>query len=425
MHLLLTRPAIASGLFLIFLVSAGRAENSENWPRRRGPHDDGVGQSGRYPAQWDAKTNLLWQAELPGKGCSTPIVWDQRIVLTAPASDQDAALVFDWSGKRLWQTALGPQRKGRHRNGSGCNPSPATDGRQIFVYFKSGTLAALDWTGKILWKANLQKYYEKDTLFWDVGTSPVLTERDVVVAVMHHGPSFLAAFDKRSGELDWKVARQYCTPLEGDHSYATPLVFRHQGREALLVWGGERLTAHDAADGRLIWSCGNFNPDAHANWVAVASPVIAGAMAVVPYGRGERLHGIRLGGNGDVTATHRAWVRDDTGAFVTTPAEYEGRVYLLRDRGEVECVDPANGKTISKGQLPKKSSNYYASPVIADGKLYAAREDGVVFVVSLDGRYTVLGQNDLGERIIASPVPVAGRLLLRGEKHLFCIDHGR
>jgi len=149
--------------------------------------------------------------------------------------------------------------------------------------------------------------------------------------------------------------------------------------------------------------------------------VIAGQIAVVPYGRGTCLHGIRLAGSGDVTATHRVWKREDTGSFVPTPAEYKGRVYLLRDRGQVECIEPQTGKTLWTGELPKRSSNYYASPTVADGKLYAAREDGVVFVVRIDGPFEVLAENDLGERVIASPVPLSGRLLLRGEKHLFCV----
>jgi outer membrane protein assembly factor BamB len=71
--------------------------------------------------------------------------------------------------------------------------------------------------------------------------------------------------------------------------------------------------------------------------------------------------------------------------------------------------------------LPKASASYYASPAIAAGKLYAAREDGVVFVAQVAGRFELLAENRLGEQIIASPVPVGNRLLLRGERHLFCV----
>ena len=400
---------------------AVRAAEPGDWPRWRGPHDNGSSEAGAYPVKWDATTNLLWKFDLPGKGSSTPIVCNRRIFLTTPADGQDAAMALSWSGKALWQTPLGPERPGKHRNGSGSNPSPTSDGRSLFVYFKSGMLAALDLSGKVLWKTNVQERFGKDTFYWDVGTSPVLTGEDVVVAMMHHAESYLAAFNKATGWLHWKVARNYQTPEEGDHAYTTPIVFRHEDKEALLVWGGQHLTAHDAADGKQIWSCGDFNPQSKPNWVAVASPVIAGRIAVVPYGRGECLHGIKLGGHGDVTSTHRAWERNDTGAFVPTPAECRGRVYLLRDRGEIECLDPATGKALWSGRLPRKSANYYASPAVADGKIYAAREDGVVFVTTAEGEFEVLAENAMGERIIASPVPVAGRLLLRGDKHLFCV----
>ena len=409
------------GVSTILVGAFAFAESQSNWPRWRGPRDNGSNELGTYPVKWDATTNLLWKTPLPGKGCSTPIVWNDRIFLTAPVDGQDALLAYDWSGKLLWQTQVGIERPGKHRNGSGSNPSPTTDGEGVFVYFKSGNLAALDLDGKLRWKANLLERYGEDTLYWDYGTCPVLTERDVVATMMHHGESWLAAFDKRTGKLHWKVSRNYETPAEGDNSYTTPILIKHQGKEALLVWGAEHLSAHAAADGKVLWSCGDFNPEAKKNWPTVGSPVIAGEIVVVPYGRGTRLHGIKLGGSGDVTATHRSWKREDTGTFVPTPAEYQGRVYLVRDRGEVECIDPLTGKTLWSDALPKHSNSYYSSPAVADGKIYAAREDGVVFVARADKKFEVLAENDMGERIIAAPVPVSNRLLLRGENHLFCI----
>jgi outer membrane protein assembly factor BamB len=115
------------------------------------------------------------------------------------------------------------------------------------------------------------------------------------------------------------------------------------------------------------------------------------------------------------------WKREDTGTFVPTPAEHEGRVYLLRDRGEIECLDPATGETQWRDAFPKASANYYASPMVAGGKLYAAREDGTVFVARVEGKFELLAENKMGERVIASPEPAANRILIRGEKHLFCV----
>ncbi len=408
-------------LFLAAFIATATASQPDaaNWPSWRGANGAGAAVAGDYPDRLDEK-NRLWQIELDGKGCSTPVVWNDQIVITGPLEGADGVMAFDWNGKELWRTKIGPERAGRHRNGSGSNPSPVTDGNGIYVYYKSGNLAALDLSGRLRWKTNLQERYGKDTLYWDLGTSPVLTKRDVVAAVMHKGESYLAAFDKQSGKLSWKVSRNYETPVENDHSYATPIVTQHEGKEALVVWGGEHLTAHDAANGNILWSAGDFNPSGKRNWVVVGSPVIVQDVVVVPYGRGTRLHGVRLGGSGDVTKSHRIWDRDDTGLFVPTPAVWKGDALLVRDKGEVEVIDPITGKTVWSDALPKHRAKYYSSPTIAGGKVYASREDGVLFVAQLEGGFKLLSENNLGERVIAAPVPVNGRILLRGEKHLMC-----
>jgi len=198
----------------------------------------------------------------------------------------------------------------------------------------------------------------------------------------------------------------------------------------LLVWGGQHVTLHDPADGKVLWSFGDdFNPESKPNWPSVASVVVADDITVVPFGRSDRgqprLHGIKLGSNSDPAIKGaRLWERKDTGTFVPTPALYKGRVYIVRDRGEVECIDPATGKSFWSDAFPKASSSFYSSPVVAKGKLYAAREDGVVFVANVNEKFELLSENNMGERLIASPVPVANRLFIRGEQHLFCIAGG-
>jgi outer membrane protein assembly factor BamB len=416
-------PVLATIVALALAPTLAAAD--ANWPRWRGPRDNGTAESGNYPVKWDAQANLLWKTPLPGKGCSTPAVWDGRIYVTAPAGGEDAVLGLSWSGEILWQTKLGPETPGRNKNASGCNPSPATDGTAVVVGFKSGRFAVLGLDGKVRWQVNIIERFGPENLFWDYGISPVLTKRDVIVARMHNGESWLAAFDKATGEMRWKAARNYETPRENDNSYATPAVITFRGREALLTWGGEHLTVHDAADGRLLWSCQMPNPDRGQNWPSVAMPALAGDMIVVPFARNDRgiprLHGVKLDGEGDVTATNHVWKRTDTGTFVPCPAVYQGRVFLARDLGEVECLDPATGRTVWAGAFPKKGgSKIYGSPVIADGRMFAVREDGTVFVARVADGFELLAENSVGERVIASPVLVAGRVLIRGEKHLFC-----
>ena len=378
--------------------------------------DNGSVDEGSFPVNWDA-TNALWKAALPGKGSSTPIVWQKHIYLTAPVDGKDAVLAFDWSGQPLWRAALGTERAGKHRNGSGSNASPTTDGERLFVYFKSGSFASLNLDGKVLWHTNLVEAFGQDTLYWDHGTSPVLTEHSVVMARMHHGESWLAAFDKATGNLVWKVARNYQTPTENDHGYSTPLVIPFNGKEAVLLWGAEHLTLHDSSHGELLWSVSGFNANGERNWPAVSSPVIAQGIVVIPFGRADRgsprLFGVKLG------ASNIAWKREDAGAFVPTLVEHRNRVYLVSDRGNVQCIQPASGETLWSGDLPPASTSFFSSPMVANGRIYAAREDGTVFVLQLGDRFELLAENHLGEPVIASPVAADGRLLFRGERHLF------
>ena len=407
-------------LTLLLLTAVTRAD--ANWPRWRGVDDTGSVPDGVYPAKLEKP---VWKTPLPGKGCSTPIVFEKRIYVTAPVNGSDAVLALDWNGKEVWQTAFGPEKRGKHRNGSGSNASPATDGKTVFAYFKSGTFAALDLNGKVRWQTNLVESFGPDTLYWDHGTSPVLTEKFVIMTRMHDGESWLAAFDKATGKLQWKVARNYETAVEGDHGYSTPLVLKQGGKERLLVWGAEHITLHDTEAGKVLWTCGEFNTENKPNWPTVASPVTVADLAVVPYGRADRgqprLHGIKLGASsGSGTGGQRLWKREDVGTFVPTPAVHQGRVYIVRDRGEIECLEPSTGKTLWSDSFPRASANFYASPVIAGSNLYAAREDGVVFVAKIEPKFELISENNLGEKVIASPVPASNRLLMRGEKHLFC-----
>ena len=110
-HLMLAVPILLAATFAF-------ADSQANWPRWRGPQDNGSNERGTYPVRWDATNNLLWKAPLPGKGCSTPIVWNNHIFLTAPVDGQDAVLAFDWSGKPLWQTAVGKEQPGKPKTSS-------------------------------------------------------------------------------------------------------------------------------------------------------------------------------------------------------------------------------------------------------------------------------------------------------------------
>ena len=343
-----------------------------------------------------------------------------------PIEDQDSVLCFDLKGKKLWEKILGKDRKGQrvHKNGSTSNPSPVVDADHVYVYFQSGRLAALTHSGEKKWETNLQEKWGEDTLWWPLGSSPVLAGGNVVVPVMHEGSSYLAAFDCGSGMVAWKTDRNYKTKQETDQAYTTPQVVKGaDGSEVIVTWGADHLTGHAAKGGKLLWECGGFNPGDAAMWRVIASPALSDGIAVVPFGRTKFVAGVKVGGKGDITMSNRLWQREGFGADCPSPVAKDGRVYVLTDRGEIHCLDLKTGKDIWDGALPRKGGNFFSSPILAGDLLYCGREDGTIFCVKLekDG-FELLNEVDLGDSIIAAPVLVDGKLLVRAGKKLFCFS---
>lgn len=411
---------LRTAAWLLCLLTASSAM-AENWPNWRGPTHNGVAAGKNYPTKWSPTENVAWKVSLPGKGTSTPAVWGDNIFVTCSVDGKNLLVCLDRSGKERWRVGLGQERKGKNAKASGSNPSPVTDGRYVYAYFKSGDFACLDFAGKIVWQKNLQKLYGDDTLWWDLGTSPVLTRDFVVVACMHSGPSYLAAFKKDTGDVAWKQDRNLDAPEEAAQSYSTPVLLTDNGKESLIVLGADHVTAHDGTTGKELWRFGGLNPTGHKYFRSIASPAVSDGIVVAPYARAATITGIRLGGNGDVTTSHVAWKKDGLGTDVPTPVAFSGKVYVCTDSGGVACLDLQTGKTLWSGEVEKHRLHYSSSPVIADGKIYITREDGKTFVLEQGSEFKVLSENELGEQTVASPAFVDGRILIRTFDALYCI----
>jgi outer membrane protein assembly factor BamB len=408
---------------LFAAVLAAATASADNWPQWRGPGGSGVADAGAYPVQFSAHDGVAWKAQLPGPGSSTPAVWNDSIFVTSTIDGLDGLVCYGFDGQERWRKTLGEAKPGKHRNGSGSNPSPATDGKHVVVYYKSGTVAAFDTSGEKLWQENLQAKYGEDTLWWDLGTSPIIAGKNAVIAVMHAGESYVVALDLATGKEAWKQKRQYQRPDESDQAYTTPQLVNVDGRDTIVVWGADHLTGHDAATGAQLWEMSGFNPEDKPMWRVIASHASENGVAIVPFGRGGYLAGVRLGGKGDVTKSHRLWEKSgkDIAPDVPTPIVHGGRAYVLGDSGRISCRSMENGEEIWSAELPRGRDKYYASPILAGDLLYCVREDGVAFVgrVSRDGFELLTAEgNNLGERVIATPAPVRNCLLVRGEQHL-------
>lgn len=379
--------------------------------------------------EFSINQGVAWKTPLTGRGCSTPVVSKGLIFITAPVEGKDTLFAYDLEGKEKWRQSYGKETPGRgQRVGSGANSSAATDGEVVVAYFKSGQVGACSHDGKKLWDVNLQEKFGEDKLWWDQGTSPILSQGIAVIAVMQtEGKSYLVAFDAKTGAVKWKTERMFETGKESGDSYTTPHLLKIDGVDTVISYGADHITGHDLNSGKQLWYSGGINPDAKGMWRTIASSVVADGIVVVPHGRGEWLMGLKAGGKGDVTKSRILWRKKITNTDAATPVARDGLVYVLVDRGKergtVLCLDPKTGNEVWKGALPKSASTYYASPILVGDTLCCPREDGVVLMakVTQSGLGEVT-ENKIGESLIASPAYVDGKLLLRSDKHLWCIE---
>ncbi len=411
---------LASLVACFIIASMSHLFAADSWPSWRGPFGDGTAEGDSYPTQWDATTSIVWKLDLPGPGSSTPAILNGTIFLTHERDDENHATCIDANGSEVWSVELGSYVKAKHKKASGCNSSPVTDGKHIYFYFKSGDLACLTRAGEVVWHHNLQELYGENTLWWDLGTSPVLTEDKVIVAVQQQGPSFVLALNKADGELAWKKDRTFDVPKEAEQSYTTPNVTIHQGQEQIIVLGADHITAHDSLDGRELWRVMELNPDDNDFYRSIASATLIGDVLVAPYGRGSTLTAVRLGGGGDVTDSHVLWQLETDSSDVPTPANLDGNVLVCTDKGKVRCIRVETGDEMWSISLPKSRDNFSASPIVAGGHIYLVREDGTTFVLDKQGTLIATNRLPMG-MTVASPVFADGRLYLRGVRSLYCM----
>lgn len=397
-----------------------------HWPHWRGPSRNGVAQEQHLPVTWSASDNITWKLALPDLSGSTPIIWDDRVfVSTGDGAELYLVCVDRTKGTVLWKAHLGGGNvKMRKHNMS--SPSPVTDGRHVWVMTGTGLLRAFDFAGKEVWIRDLQKEYGAFGLNWGYASSPLLHRGVLYVEVLHgmktDDPSYVVAINAADGKTRWRVERPTDAVSESPDAYTTPALLEHDGREEVVVSGGDYVTGHDPATGAELWRAGGLNPGKDRYYRVVASPTAIDGMIYVP-SRVKPLIAFRAGGRGDITESHKVWSTDQ-GPDVPTPATDGRYIYILNDRGIVWCRDARTGAEVWGNQRVRPGT-YSASPVVADGRVYVISEDGVATVFEAGPAFKVLAENELGEYTLSSPAMSDGQIFLRTTNHLYCIGKRR
>jgi len=409
------RSRLFVGFILASLVGAGGVR-AENWPQWRGAKLDGISHEANLPTKFNKNENLLWRLPLPGPAGATPVVWGDRIFLTAAEGEDLVLLCISTDGKLLWSRKQGTgNRDVRGDEGNLASPSPSTDGKHVWSYMGNGVLGCYDFDGNQVWQFNLQDRYGEFDIQFGMASTPVLDGDRLYIQLMHTGAALVIALDKKTGDEIWKVTRQSDATEECLHSYASPVIYRDGEREFLVTHGADYAMGHSLEDGHELWRCGGLNPKGNYNQTLrlVASPVAVPGLIVIPSAKNGPVVGVRPTAKGDITdkPEYLAWVREHNTPDVPSPLVVDGLCYLCRENGTLICLDAETG--VEQYSERAESDRHRASPVFADGKLYLTARNGVVTVVKPGRKFEMLAQNDLEESISASPVVAGGRLYFR------------
>jgi outer membrane protein assembly factor BamB len=403
----------------------------DNWPQFRGPTEMGLSTEKNLPLQWsgDDSKNVLWKSPLKGNGHASPIIWGDKIFITtvswADTVEQNQrgdvmpdhhVLCYRLSdGKLLWDKSVqpGPWKRNDFRSGpsgSYACPTPATDGKLVYVAFGSSVIAAMDFDGNIVWRKEIAPHDFDVTL----AASPILFRDTVLMLCSMQDPthSRVVAYDKATGDVKWEGKM----PTMG-FGHTTPLLVEVNGKPQLLCLASankpsnDALQSMDATTGKVLWTCKGQG--------GIATPVYANGLVYFDSSRGGTGYVVDPTGSGDVSTTHiRASI--PIGSAFGSPVVVGKYMYRLDNEGILKCWEMATGTKVYEQKLDGLGK-FWGSPVVdGQGRIYFATA-GKSYVIQSGPEFKVLGTSDLGELNHPSPAIAQGKMVLVGLSNIYCI----
>ena len=438
--------APAAFLLVVFWWLSGTGRAADNWPQFRGPASSGVSADSGLPDTWSAVDGVAWKTEIPGRGWSSPIVWGEKLFITAAIKEEGElepvkkGLYFGGDRKApkevhrfvvycldietggiVWQKEVhrGVPQHGHHLKNTLASETPVTDGQNVYAYFGNVGLFCYDFEGKLIWSKNWESV---PTRFgWGTAASPVLHGERIYLVNDNDEQSFLVALDKKTGEQIWRVDR------DENSNWATPFVWENKLRTEIVTPGTGKIRGY-GLDGQLLWELGGMSS------ITVPTPFAEHGLLYVASGyvldRRKPLFAIRPGAVGDISLQadqtaneHIAWCQKKAGPYNPSPIVYGDYLYILYDQGLFACYHAVTGEEVyGKRRIGPGARAFTSSPWAYDGKVFCLNEDGDTFVIRAGPEFELLGKNSLGELSMATPAIVRDGLIIRTESHVFRIE---
>lgn len=388
---------------------------AEDWPRFRGPSGQGVSSETNVAIEWSTEKNIAWKTPIPGLGWSSPIVWGDRVFVTT-ATDEGKSChilaIHRKTGKLLWDTEVLRQNITMNRKqNSFATSTPVTDGKRVYAVFAGGGMAAVDFSGKVVWRNEEVRYYSEHGL----GASPVLY-RDLLIMPFDGSStgedkkvgwqkpwdqSFLVAVDTATGKRRWRTGRG--TSRIG---HVTPTFLSVNGVQRLISSAGDVIQAYEPYTGERLWST-------YSQGEGVVPSVVVGEDLIFTSSGFEKSTIRAVKPDGSI-----AWEQIKGVPHIPSYLYVKPHLYTLHEQGIAMCLRAATGDIVWQERV---GGNYWSSPVYANGLIYFLDEECQTTIIKAGPQFEVVRRNPLEGRCQASPAISQGYLLIRTQDHLWAI----
>lgn len=437
--------AIAWLSLAAFLFNERSTVAGENWPAFRGADSRGVADDADIPSVWSSENNVKWKVEIPGRGWSSPVVWQGKVFLTtcvdsgAPpearkglyfGGEQNKAPQREhrWivyclelgTGKILWEKTVnnGIPATPVHVKNTYASETPIVDAKHVYATFGNLGIFCLTHSGEIVWKLPIEP--RAIQMNWGPAASPVLDDGKLYFVNDNQDSSYLQALDAKTGKELWRVTR------EEQSNWATPFIWKNPIRTEIITPGTRKTRSYDLS-GRELWEITGSSP------ITIATPYEAHGLLYVTSGYvlspKKPIFAIRPGASGNISLTDKetsndyvVWCQKNGAPYNPSTIVYRDRMYVLYDRGLFGCFNALTGEEI----YPKQrlgSLEFTSSPWASNGKIYCLSESGETFVIAAKDQFEELGINRLGEddMCMATPAIAGNSLLIRTLNRIYCL----
>ena len=399
--------------FLVLVVPSNAL--SANWPGWRGPARNGVSSEKDIPVEWSADTSVQWKVPLPGSGISSPIIWEDKVFLTAsngPKKDELHIICLSRvDGTMLWHRHLWGTAPTRHHDNksSMASPTPMTNGQHIFAFFGTGDVFCLDLDGEPVWHRSLASEYGKYENRFSATSSPLLYRNLLLIQCDHYGESYVLAVNTQSGVDEWKRDRP-----ETWLSWSSPQLVPtgQNGYHELILCSSEKVDALDPLTSKLLWTVHGMQRE------CIPTPVVGHGLIYVVSGPNGSTMAIQPGGHDNINESRIVWEHRRGSPYVPSAIVVGNYYYLISDAGILTCLEAKTGEGVWRKRLP---GGYTASPIASAKHIYFVNEAGETTVIQAHMRkFERVARNSVGESVIASPAISQGTFFLRTNRHLYC-----